>query len=111
MSNFGVSSDQPPYILLKKFLLMDPKKRITTNEAIEDVYMREKPLPVRDAFSCYKSKIPFPIRPFLPKKADPAEGTSKLQHPPPPGIQLPFASKSISVPARQISTKKTRADR
>lgn len=73
MSNFNISPNNPAFILLKKFLIMDPNKRITTTEAIQDSYMSDNPCPVRDAFTCFKSKIPFPMRQFLPKKVPTTE--------------------------------------
>lgn len=53
---------------------MDPKRRITSIEALEETYLQEAPEILADAFNCFGTDIPFPIRKNLsPKKPkDPA---------------------------------------
>lgn len=76
MANFEIKLSDESYILLKGFLTMDPNNRITTTRALADQYFKNDPTPVRDAFACYK-KIPFPLRPYLPKKITTTEAIAE----------------------------------
>lgn len=67
MKNFKILPKQPEFVLLKKMLAMDPKLRITSIDAIQDIYLQE-PHPSSDAFSCFGDDIPFPLRQNLPAK-------------------------------------------
>lgn len=67
MKNFKILPKDPSYILLKKLLAMDPKLRITSSDALQDIYLQE-PQPSADAFSCFGDDIPFPLRQNLPAK-------------------------------------------
>lgn len=69
MKNFQILPKQQAFKLLKKLLAMDPKKRITSPDALKDAYFRETPHSQQDVFSCF-DKIPFPLRQYLPKKIE-----------------------------------------
>lgn len=66
MKSFQIYPKQQSFKLLKKLLAMDPKKRLTSPDALKSVYFKEVPQPQRDVFSCFK-KIPFPLRQYLSK--------------------------------------------
>lgn len=68
MKNFDISPKSSAFLLLKKFLTMDPKRRITSIAAIQDDYLQDPPKPLPDAFSCFDVDIPFPLRQNLPAK-------------------------------------------
>lgn len=68
MKNFDISPKTSAFVLLKKFLTMDPKRRITSIDAIQDDYLQDPPKPLSDAFSCFSMDIPFPLRQNLPAK-------------------------------------------
>lgn len=68
MENFNISQKEPAFELLKKFLTIDPKHRITSIEAIQDIYLHESPQLLRDAFSYFTANIPFPLRQNLTAK-------------------------------------------
>ncbi|GFT05713.1 cyclin-dependent kinase 8 [Trichonephila clavipes] len=63
MEKHKVKPDSKAFILLQKLLLMDPTKRITSEQAMQDGYFQEDPLPTQDVFSGYH--IPYPKREFL----------------------------------------------
>ncbi|KAM7306289.1 cyclin-dependent kinase 8 isoform X3 [Ixodes scapularis] len=52
-----------PGTLLQKLLLMDPTKRITSEQAMQDPYFLEDPVPTQDVFAGVP--IPYPKRDFL----------------------------------------------
>lgn len=54
--------------LLKKFLTMDPNRRITIADAMEDPYLTKPQMPSNDAFDSFPTNIPFPLRQYLPPK-------------------------------------------
>lgn len=68
LKQFNIMPKQSAFGLLKKFLTMDPKRRITSIEAIQDIYLREPPELLADAFSTFPATIPFPLRKYLPAK-------------------------------------------
>ncbi|KAI1294701.1 Cyclin-dependent kinase 8 [Halotydeus destructor] len=49
--------------LLQKLLLMDPTKRLTSEQAMSDSYFLEEPQPTQDVFTGFP--IPYPKREFL----------------------------------------------
>jgi len=51
------------FLQLQKLLLMDPNKRITSEQALQDPYFFEDPLPTADVFA--GCTIPYPKREFL----------------------------------------------
>lgn len=63
MDRHKVKQDSKDFHLLQKLLLMDPTKRITSEQAMQDAYFQEDPLPTQDVFATYA--IPYPKREFL----------------------------------------------
>uniref|UniRef100_A0A1A8BNE3 cyclin-dependent kinase n=1 Tax=Nothobranchius kadleci TaxID=1051664 RepID=A0A1A8BNE3_NOTKA len=59
-----------------KLLTMDPTKRITSEQALQDLYFLEEPLPTTDVFA--GCQIPYPKREFL-NEDEPEEKTEKNQ--------------------------------
>lgn len=78
MKAFGVSSDEPAFDLLSKMLVMDPKKRIKSADALEHQYFINLPHPTHDVFNSFK-EIPFPYRKYLTKKTDPPKIEQKAR--------------------------------
>lgn len=80
MENHKIKSDSKAFHLLQRLLIMDPMKRITSEQALKDPYFLEEPLPFQDVFE--GQTIPYPKREFLTdddaeEKAD--TGASKQQ--------------------------------
>ncbi|CAI8003526.1 Cyclin-dependent kinase 8 [Geodia barretti] len=63
MEKHNVKSDTSAFQLLCRFLVMDPNKRITSEQAMQDPYFSEDPKPCQDVFD--GMKIPYPPRKFL----------------------------------------------
>ena len=63
MERHRIKPDRKDFQLLQKLLIMDPTKRITSEQAMRDEYFREEPLPTQDVFGTYP--IPYPKREFL----------------------------------------------
>ncbi|XP_059478379.1 cyclin-dependent kinase 8 isoform X2 [Neocloeon triangulifer] len=63
MERHKIKPDSRAFHLLQKLLLMDPTKRITSEQAMQDVYFSEDPLPTQDVFA--GCSIPYPKREFL----------------------------------------------
>lgn len=63
MERHRIKPDRKDFQLLQKLLIMDPTKRITSEQAMLDDYFREEPLPTPDVFGTYP--IPYPKREFL----------------------------------------------
>ncbi|XP_076357738.1 cyclin-dependent kinase 8-like isoform X2 [Tachypleus tridentatus] len=63
MEKHKVKQDSKAFLLLQKLLLMDPTKRITSEQCLQDPYFMEDPLPTQDVFAGYP--IPYPKREFL----------------------------------------------
>ncbi|XP_056422303.1 cyclin-dependent kinase 19 isoform X3 [Hyla sarda] len=63
MEKHKVKPDSKVFILLQKLLTMDPTKRITSDQALQDLYFQEDPLPTSDVFA--GCQIPYPKREFL----------------------------------------------
>ncbi|XP_015785884.1 cyclin-dependent kinase 8 isoform X2 [Tetranychus urticae] len=63
MEKHKIKPDSKAFLLLQKLLLMDPTKRITSDQAMQDLYFSEDPLPTADVFNGYP--IPYPKREFF----------------------------------------------
>lgn len=63
MERHRIKPDRKDFQLLQKLLIMDPTKRITSEQAMQDDYFREEPQPTPDVFGNYQ--IPYPKREFL----------------------------------------------
>lgn len=63
MERHKIKPDSKAFHLLQKLLLMDPNKRITSEQAMQDSYFAEDPLPTQDVFA--GCAIPYPKREFL----------------------------------------------
>ena len=63
MDRHRIKPDSKAFQLLQKLLIMDPTKRITSEQAMQDDYFREEPLPTQDVFG--NGPIPYPKREFL----------------------------------------------
>ncbi|XP_068699149.1 cyclin-dependent kinase 8-like isoform X1 [Montipora capricornis] len=63
MEKHKVKQDSKAFQLLSKLLVMDPNKRITSDQSLQDPYFKEEPLPTPDAFA--GMTIPYPKREFL----------------------------------------------
>ncbi|XP_033104864.1 cyclin-dependent kinase 8-like [Anneissia japonica] len=63
MEKHKVQKDTKGFHLLSKLLIMDPDKRITSEQALEDAYFKEEPTPTADVFG--GQPIPYPKRDFL----------------------------------------------
>uniref|UniRef100_A0AAR2IPZ5 Cyclin-dependent kinase 8 n=1 Tax=Pygocentrus nattereri TaxID=42514 RepID=A0AAR2IPZ5_PYGNA len=76
MEKHKVKPDSKVFLLLQKLLTMDPTKRITSEQALQDPYFLEEPLPTSDVFA--GCQIPYPKREFL-NEDEPEEKTEKVQ--------------------------------
>ncbi|KAM6915485.1 cyclin-dependent kinase 19 [Xenentodon cancila] len=76
MEKHKVKPDSKVFLLLQKLLTMDPTKRITSEQALQDPYFLEDPLPTTDVFA--GCQIPYPKREFL-NEDEPEEKTDKNQ--------------------------------
>ncbi|XP_002732068.2 cyclin-dependent kinase 8-like [Saccoglossus kowalevskii] len=63
MEKHKIKADSKEFHLLSKLLTMDPTKRITSEQALEDNYFLEEPVPTHDVFAAMP--IPYPKREFL----------------------------------------------
>ncbi|XP_051648146.1 cyclin-dependent kinase 19 isoform X1 [Manacus candei] len=76
MEKHKVKPDSKVFLLLQKLLTMDPTKRITSEQALQDPYFQEDPLPTSDVFA--GCQIPYPKREFL-NEDEPEEKGDKNQ--------------------------------
>lgn len=51
MDRHKIKPDSKAFHLLQRLLLMDPNKRITSEQAMQDAYFTEDPLPTQDVFA------------------------------------------------------------
>ncbi|KAL1491779.1 hypothetical protein ABEB36_012325 [Hypothenemus hampei] len=65
MERHKIKPDTKSFQLLQKLLLMDPNKRITSDQAMQDPYFSEEPYPTQDVFQNLGPTIPYPKREFL----------------------------------------------
>ncbi|VFV21687.1 cell division protein kinase 19 [Lynx pardinus] len=77
MEKHKVKPDSKVFLLLQKLLTMDPTKRITSEQALQDPYFQEDPLPTLDVFA--GCQIPYPKREFL-NEDEPEEKGDKPLH-------------------------------
>uniref|UniRef100_A0A8D8RJC0 Cyclin-dependent kinase 8 n=1 Tax=Cacopsylla melanoneura TaxID=428564 RepID=A0A8D8RJC0_9HEMI len=86
MDRHKIKPDSKAFHLLQKLLLMDPNKRITSEQAMQDAFFQEDPLPTQDVFS--GCQIPYPKREFLTDDdQDDKADTNKRQNPTNNGAQ------------------------
>ena len=78
MERHRIKPDRKDFQLLQKLLIMDPTKRITSEQAMQDEYFREEPLPTQDVFGTYP--IPYPKREFLTDDDNEDKNDSKLNN-------------------------------
>ncbi|OCT80377.1 hypothetical protein XELAEV_18027188mg [Xenopus laevis] len=80
MEKHKVKPDSKVFLLLQKLLTMDPTKRITSDQALQDLYFQEDPLPTSDVFA--GCQIPYPKREFLneDEPEEKAEKQTQNQH-------------------------------
>ncbi|ELT95890.1 hypothetical protein CAPTEDRAFT_224421 [Capitella teleta] len=81
MDKHKVKADSKAFALLQKMLIMDPNKRITSEEAMRDAYFTD-PKPCADVFEGFP--IPYPKREFLTDEENedkPNTSTSKVSGP------------------------------
>ncbi|XP_075720344.1 cyclin-dependent kinase 19 isoform X2 [Rhinoderma darwinii] len=76
MEKHKVKPDSKVFLLLQKLLTMDPTKRLTSDQALLDLYFQEDPLPTSDVFA--GCQIPYPKREFL-NEDEPEEKADKNQ--------------------------------
>nr|XP_036859821.1 cyclin-dependent kinase 8 isoform X3 [Manis javanica] len=80
MEKHKVKPDSKAFHLLQKLLTMDPIKRITSEQAMQDPYFLEDPLPTSDVFA--GCQIPYPKREFLTEEEPDDKGDKKNQQQP-----------------------------
>ncbi len=78
MDRHRIKPDSKAFQLLQKLLIMDPTKRITSEQAMQDDYFREDPLPTQDVFGNFQ--IPYPKREFLTDDDNEDKNDSKLNN-------------------------------
>lgn len=77
MDRHRIKPESKAFQLLSKLLTMDPTKRITSEQAMQDDYFREEPLPTQDVFGNFP--IPYPKREFLTDDDNEDKNDSKLR--------------------------------
>uniref|UniRef100_A0A6I8SWL6 Cyclin-dependent kinase 8 n=1 Tax=Xenopus tropicalis TaxID=8364 RepID=A0A6I8SWL6_XENTR len=77
MEKHKVKPDSKTFHLLQKLLTMDPIKRISSEQAMQDPYFLEDPLPTSDVFA--GCQIPYPKREFLTEEEPDDKGDKKNQ--------------------------------
>ncbi|XP_016092063.1 cyclin-dependent kinase 19-like [Sinocyclocheilus grahami] len=100
MEKHKVKPDSKVFLLLQKLLTMDPTKRITSEQALQDPYFLEDPLPTSDVFA--GCQIPYPKREFL-SEDEPEEKTEKgeMARARGPDVQIPPSLFVQSSPAAE----------
>ncbi|KAE9555935.1 hypothetical protein FO519_000791 [Halicephalobus sp. NKZ332] len=68
MNKYKITPNQSAFQLLEKLLTMDPTRRITAEQALNDPYFEEEPLPTADCFNGLA--IPYPSREFQTDEGD-----------------------------------------
>lgn len=97
MEKHKVKPDSKVFLLLQKLLTMDPTKRITSEQALQDPYFQEDPLPTLDVFA--GCQIPYPKREFL-NEDEPEEKGDKNQQQQQNQHQQPTAAAPPAAPAQ-----------
>uniref|UniRef100_A0A672NEL1 Cyclin-dependent kinase 8 n=1 Tax=Sinocyclocheilus grahami TaxID=75366 RepID=A0A672NEL1_SINGR len=77
MEKHKVKPDSKAFHLLQKLLTMDPIRRITSEQAMQDPYFLEEPLPTSDVFA--GCQIPYPKREFLTEE-EPEDKADKVRN-------------------------------
>ncbi|TMS16075.1 Cyclin-dependent kinase 8 [Larimichthys crocea] len=77
MEKHKVKPDSKAFHLLQKLLTMDPIRRITSEQAMQDPYFLEEPLPTSDVFA--GCQIPYPKREFLTEEEPEDKADKKNQ--------------------------------
>ncbi|XP_040839820.1 cyclin-dependent kinase 19 isoform X4 [Ochotona curzoniae] len=108
MEKHKVKPDSKVFLLLQKLLTMDPTKRITSEQALQDPYFQEDPLPTLDVFA--GCQIPYPKREFLnedepEEKGDKQQQQQQNQHQQPTAPPQQAAAAPQAPPAQQNSTQ------
>ncbi|KAG8512696.1 Cyclin-dependent kinase 8 [Galemys pyrenaicus] len=104
MEKHKVKPDSKAFHLLQKLLTMDPIKRITSEQAMQDPYFLEDPLPTSDVFA--GCQIPYPKREFLTEE-EPDDKGDKRSNPhaaypnPGPSTSQPQSSMGYSTTSQQ----------
>ncbi|XP_060987770.1 cyclin-dependent kinase 19 isoform X3 [Dama dama] len=108
MEKHKVKPDSKVFLLLQKLLTMDPTKRITSEQALQDPYFQEDPLPTLDVFA--GCQIPYPKREFLnedepEEKGDKNQQQQQNQHQQPTAPPQQAAAPPQAPPQQQNSTQ------
>nr|XP_044613113.1 cyclin-dependent kinase 19 isoform X3 [Equus asinus] len=108
MEKHKVKPDSKVFLLLQKLLTMDPTKRITSEQALQDPYFQEDPLPTLDVFA--GCQIPYPKREFLnedepEEKGDKNQQQQQNQHQQPTAPPQQAAAPPQAPPPQQNSTQ------
>ncbi|GAA6086800.1 oxysterol-binding protein-related protein 11 isoform X1 [Tachysurus ichikawai] len=106
MEKHKVKPDSKVFLLvsvrLQKLLTMDPTKRITSEQALQDPYFLEDPLPTSDVFA--GCQIPYPKREFL-NEDEPEEKTEKNQTQQHQQTQAQTQTQAQQAPSQQSSAQ------
>ncbi|XP_045429319.1 cyclin-dependent kinase 19 isoform X3 [Pipistrellus kuhlii] len=108
MEKHKVKPDSKVFLLLQKLLTMDPTKRITSEQALQDPYFQEDPLPTLDVFA--GCQIPYPKREFLnedepEEKGDKNQQQQQNQHQQPTVPPAQTAAPPQAPPQQQSSSQ------
>ncbi|CAF0931533.1 unnamed protein product, partial [Didymodactylos carnosus] len=76
MDKHSVRSDTRSFMLLTKLLTIDPTKRLSAMDAMNDLYFKEDPRPTDDVFDSVQ--IPYPRREFITDEESDAAGGNCL---------------------------------
>lgn len=68
MEKHKIRPDSKAFKLLQKLLCMDPNKRLTSEQAMQDPFFTEDGLPTPDVFNGFP--IPYPLREYLEEDED-----------------------------------------
>ncbi|PAA74321.1 hypothetical protein BOX15_Mlig008553g16 [Macrostomum lignano] len=75
--SFGMSETSPEFRLLSRLLAMDPLRRPSAREALEDRYFLEEPRPAADVFNGFD--IPYGKRDFISDSSDNKDDLARQQ--------------------------------
>ncbi|GAB6032817.1 Cyclin-dependent kinase 8 [Chamberlinius hualienensis] len=74
MQKYKINADSKAFSLLSKLLSMDPTKRITSEQALQDPYFQEDPQPTQDVFAG------FPIPLAAPQQNSPIAANQQMDY-------------------------------
>ncbi|PAV89892.1 hypothetical protein WR25_15209 isoform F [Diploscapter pachys] len=106
MEKYKIESETQQFKLLLKLLTMDPIKRISCKDAMEDNYFKTDPKPTEDVF--YKFDIPYPKRDYLPEndvKKSHAMPTEEQNTNPPVTLESSFQIKNSGLQINQADSE------